>query len=382
VTTGQLDPQAHALLEVMQAVGAPAPYTLPVEQAREQMRAALLTRGEPLALHRVEDLRLPDSHGARTLRLYRPRAGVLPIALFLHGGGWTLNDLDTHDRLCRRLAKRSGWLLASLDYRRAPEHRHPAALEDAHLAYTWLLESADRLEGDASLTALVGESSGATTATALTLLLRDTGAPQPAFQVLAYPPTDVPGRWPSHEERGTGYTLDHPQVQWFIGNYQPLDHDPADPYRDPYLFPLGAPSLAGLPPALVMTAEFDPLRDEGVAYAQRLAAAGVAVEHLHAADQPHGFLLLDRAIDRAGELIDLLADALAARGVSAKASQELGEAGIDVLCIIKNGGANILPTILQCLPSRARGPEAFKEALIGALGLDGVDLVTKIMRCF
>ncbi|MGH2854699.1 MAG: alpha/beta hydrolase [Solirubrobacteraceae bacterium] len=308
----QLDPQAQALLEVMRAVGAPALHTLPVEQAREQLRAALLTRGEPLALHRVEDLRLPASHGARPLRLYRPRPGVLPIALFLHGGGWTLNDIDTHDRLCRRVAQRSGWLLASLDYRRAPEHRHPAALEDARLAYDWLLEHAASLEGDASLTALVGESSGASTAAALTLLLRDTGAPAPAFQVLAYPPVDVPGRWPSHEERGTGYTLDRPLLRWFLEQYLPPGHDPADPYRDRYLFPLAA-DLQGLPSALVMTAEFDPLRDEGVAYAERLAGAGVSVEHLHAEDQLHGFLLHDRAIDRAGELIDHLADALAAR---------------------------------------------------------------------
>jgi acetyl esterase len=312
--TAQLDPQAQALLEVIQAVGAPAFHTLSVEQARVQSRAALLTRAEPRALHSVEDLLLPTSHGARPVRLYRARPGVLPIALFLHGGGWTLNDLDTHDRLCRRIASRSGWLLASLDYRRAPEHRHPAALEDARMAYGWLLENATRVEGDASLTALVGESSGAATVAALTLLLRDTGAPQPAFQVLAYPLTDVPGRWPSYEERSTGYTLDRPLVQWFVEQYRPATFDPADPYRDPYLFPLGAPDLAGLPPALVMTAEFDPLRDEGIAYAQRLAAAGVAVEHLHAADQLHGFLLLDRAIDRAGTLIDHLADALAARG--------------------------------------------------------------------
>jgi acetyl esterase len=309
----QLDPQAQTLLDVMRAVDAPAPYTLPVEQAREQMRAALLTRGEPLELHRVEDLRLPASHGARPLRLYRPSPGVLPIALFLHGGGWTLNDLDTHDRLCRRIARRSGWLLASLHYRRAPEHRHPAALDDARLAYTWLLEHAARLEGDASLTALVGESSGANTAAALTLQLRDAGAQQPAFQVLAYPVMDVPGRWPSHEERGSGYTLDRPLLLWFLEQNLPPDHDPADPYRDPYLFPLAAPDLGGLPPALVMTAEFDPLRDEGIAYAERLTAAGVSVEHLHAEDQMHGFLLLDRVIDRAGELIDHLADALAAR---------------------------------------------------------------------
>jgi acetyl esterase len=311
--TKQLDPQAQALLDVMQAVGAPALHTLPVEQAREQMRAALLTRGQPLALHQVEDVRLPTPHGALPLRLYRPRPGLLPVALFLHGGGWTLNDIDTHDHLCRRIAQRSGWLVASLDYRRAPEHKHPAALEDARLAYGWLLENAARLEGDPALIALVGESSGATTAAALALLLRDTGAPAPAFQILAYPPTDVPGRWPSYEERGAGYVLDRPLVHWFFAHNLPPDFDPADPYRDPYLFPLGAPDLGGLAPALVMTAEFDPLRDEGIAYAERLAAAGVPVERLHAEDQMHGFLMVDRAIDRAGELIDRLADALAAR---------------------------------------------------------------------
>ncbi len=310
----QLDPEAQDLLDVMRAIGAPALYTLPVEQAREQMRAALLRRGEPRALHHVEDARLPTPHGTLPLRLYRPAPGVLPIALFIHGGGWTLNDIDTHDALCRRIAKRSGWLLASLDYRRAPEHRHPAALQDAHLAYEWLLENATRLEGDSALMALVGESSGASTATALALLLRDTGAPPPAFQVLAYPLLDVPGRWPSHRERGSGYTLDSPLLQWFVEQNLPLDFDPADPYRDPYLFPLGAPDLQGLAPALVMTAEFDPLRDEGIAYAERLAAAGVPVERLHADDQMHGFLMVDRAIARAGALIDRLADALAARG--------------------------------------------------------------------
>ena len=307
--TKQLDPQAQALLEVMSAVGAPPLHTLTVEQAREQMRAALVTRGEPLALQHTEDLLLPAPHGVLPLRLYRPRAGVLPVALFLHGGGWTVNDIDTHDRLCRRIAARSGWLLASLDYRRSPEHRYPAAIEDARLAYEWLLENAARIEGDAQLSAVVGESSGATIAAALTLLQRDTGAALPAFQILAYPVTDVPGRWPSHAQRGSGYTLDGPLVRWFLEQYLPPAHDP----EDPYLFPLAATDLAGLPPALVMTAEFDPLRDEGIAYAERLAAAGVPVEHLHAEDQMHGFLVVDRAITRAGELIDQLADALAAR---------------------------------------------------------------------
>jgi acetyl esterase len=310
--TAQLDPHAQVLLDVMQAVGAPPLYTLSPAQAREQMRKALITKGEPLPIDHVEDLSLPAPHGPLALRLYRPRDGTLPVALFLHGGGWTVNDLDTHDRLCRRIAQRSGWLLASLDYRRAPEHRHPAAVEDAHLAYLWLLEHATRLGADPDLIALVGESSGATIAATVALLLRDAGAPQPAFQILAYPAVDAPGRWPSHTERGTGYTLDTPLVHWYLNNYLPPGQNLQDPL-DPQLFPLAATDLAGLPPTLVMTAEFDPLRDEGVAYAQRLAAAGVPVEHLHAEDQMHGFLLLDRAVPRAGELIDRLADALAAR---------------------------------------------------------------------
>jgi acetyl esterase len=312
--TAQLDPEALTLLEVMRASGSPQPYTLPVAQAREQLRAALLTRGAPLALHEVRDVSLPTPHGGLPLRIYRPGPGVLPVALFIHGGGWTLNDLDTHDRLARRIAKRSGWLLAALDYRRAPEHRHPAPLEDAHLAYRWLLDNAERLQADPEHRAVLGESSGATTAAALTLLLRDLGAPAPSLQVLAYPLTDVPGRWPSHRERGEGYTLDRRFVEWFMEQYlAPAyegPHTAGEP--DPYLLPLTATDLSALPPALVMTAEFDPLRDEGIAYAERLAAAGVAVEHVHAEDQMHGFLLLDRAIARAGELIDRLADGLAA----------------------------------------------------------------------
>jgi acetyl esterase len=305
--TAQLDPEAEVLLEVMRAAGTAQPYRLPVEEAREQMRAALVTKGEPIALCRVENGLLPTPHGGLSMRLYRPAEGVLPIALFLHGGGWTLNDLDTHDRLCRRIAGRSKWLVASLDYRRAPEHKHPAALEDAHIAYRWLLDNADRIEGDRSRLALVGESSGGTTAACLTLLLRDLGAPMPVLQILAYPLTDRYGRWPSYQERGTGYMLDQAFLRWCLGNYIPTGRD----LDDPYLFPLAAPDLSGLAPALVITAEFDPLRDEGIAYAQRLETAGVVVEHLHAGDQMHGFLLTDRAIARAGALIDRLADGLA-----------------------------------------------------------------------
>ncbi len=305
--TPQLDPDAQAILDIISATGSAPLHTLEVEEARERMRAALVTRGEPLALASVEDVSLPTLAGALRLRLYRPTGGRLPVALFLHGGGWTLNDLDTHDHLCRLLAKRSGWLLASLDYRRAPEHKHPSALEDAHLAYRWLLDNSERIDCDASCRAVVGESSGGAMAASLTLLMRDIGAPMPTYQIMAYPITDCHERWPSFAERGSGYILDRDQLKWFFGNYLSATQDLADQY----LFPSSTRDLSGLPPTLVMTAEFDPLRDEGIAYAKKLAEAGVAVEHKHAEDQMHGFLLHSMVIARAGKLIDHAADALA-----------------------------------------------------------------------
>lgn len=304
--TGQLDSQAQDLLDVIAAAGLAPIHTLPVADARERMRAALIGAVESPTLVSVEDTSLASPGGSLRLRLYRPCDGLLPVALFFHGGGWTLNDLDTHDALCRRLAARSGWLFASLDYRRAPEHRHPAALEDAYVAYRWILDNAERLGCDPACRAVVGESSGAAMAASLTLLLRDGGAPMPTYQVLAYPLMDIAEHWPSRREHGGGYTLDIEQIRWFLANYVPPGHDPTDPY----LFPITGKDMSGLPPALVMTAEFDPLRDEGIAYARKLAQAGVAVEHLHAEDQMHGFLLLSRAVDGAGRLVDRVADAL------------------------------------------------------------------------
>jgi acetyl esterase len=312
--TSRLDPEAQSLLDVMAAMDAAPIHTLTVEEARLRMSAAFATRGQPLAMAGVEDLRIPTARGELPLRLYRPKEGKLPVGLFFHGGGWTINDLDTHDELCRRIARNSGWLIASLDYRRAPEHKHPAALEDAYAAYRWLLDNAARIGCDPSVRAVLGESSGATTAAALTLLLRDQGAPMPTYQAIAYPVMDVPDSWPSHAERGSGYTLDRDQIKWFASHYLTPGYD----CSDPYLFPLHAPDLSGLPPALVMTAEFDPLRDEGIAFARKLVDAGVAVEHVHASDQMHGFLLLGKAVSGAGELIDRLSAALASHAAQAR----------------------------------------------------------------
>ena len=301
-----LDPHAQTLLDVINASGVPSLHTLTVDDARRRMRAALVTKQQVATLVNVKDCTLPTPAGPLRLRMYVPGTGQLPIALFLHGGGWVLNDLDTHDHLCRRIAKRSGTLIVALDYRRAPEHKHPAALEDAHTAYTWLVDHAKTIGGDAKAVAVVGESSGATMAASLTLRLREAGARMPTYQILAYPLTDVVGRWPSHRERGQGYILNRDELDWFVEQYVPHGHDSTD--QD--LYPLAARDLAGLPPALVMTAEFDPLRDEGIAYADRLANAGVAVTHTHAHDQMHGFLLHSRVIPRAGELVNDIADAL------------------------------------------------------------------------
>jgi acetyl esterase/lipase len=305
--TQELDSDAEAILAAMAASGTPHLSTLSVDAARDRVRAALVTKGIPLALRSVEDTSVPTPSGALRIRLYRPSHRRLPVALFLHGGGWTVNDVDTHDELCRRLARRSGWLLASLDYRRAPEHKHPAALEDAHFAYRWLLDNAESIGCEPSSPALIGESSGGTIAANLAMLLRDLGAPMPIHQLLAYPAADRFDHGASYRERGTGYLLDRALMEWYLGHFLPPDL-PADA---PYVFPLGAADLSGLPPAFVLTAEFDPLRDEGIALARRLAEAGVAVEHVHAEDQMHGFLLLARVVPRASALIDQVGDALA-----------------------------------------------------------------------
>jgi acetyl esterase len=320
--THKLDPDAQALLDVMRAVGTPQPYTLPIEQARENVRVALIGRGDSIPLHSVQDISLPAPNDPLAMRLFRPADGVLPVALFLHGGGWSLNDLDTHDRLCRLIARRSGCLVASLDYRRAPEHRHPAALEDAHLAYRWLADNAERIEANPSGVALVGESSGATTAACLTLLLRDLGAPMPFYQILAYPVAGMFSAWPSYRERESGYILDLQFARWSLQNYLPPGQDP----EDPYILPLAATDLSGVAPTLIMTAEFDPLRDEGIALARRLASAEVDVEHIHVEDQMHGFLLVDRAVAKAGALIDLLADSLSAHASALRAKSDSGQA--------------------------------------------------------
>jgi acetyl esterase len=303
----QLDPNAQALLTAAAANGLPPVYRIPIEEARERMHRGF-TAGEPESIALVLDLAVPREGGDLGLRLYHPEPGtVLPLVVYFHGGGWVVNDVDTHDRICSILAKAARVTVLSVDFGRSPENRYPVAIHDGVDALAWAHDHAAELEADPSRIALAGDSAGATVS--IGVALSDTGID--LRHLLAfYPVTDyLEPETDSYRERATGYSLDRDFMEWAFKHYLPVDWD----RDDPLLFPLRASDdrLAALPSTLVMTAEFDPLRDEGVAFAERLRGAGVAVEHVHADDQMHGFIMQTRAIPRAAELVARAADSLA-----------------------------------------------------------------------
>ncbi|MEE4417992.1 alpha/beta hydrolase [Streptomyces bugieae] len=241
----------------------------------------------PVAVARVRD---QDADGV-PVRVYHGSAHEsAPVVLFCHGGGFVLCDLDSHDGFCRAIADATGAVVVSVDYRRAPEHPFPAAPEDAYTALLW---AATTFPG--RRIAVAGDSAGANLATVLTLLSRDRGGPGIAFQALYYPMLDPARSRPSHRANGRGYFLTADHLRWYWDRYLPA---PAD-RTAPYAAPLACTDLSGLPPAYVVTAGFDPLRDEGLAYAEALTAAGVPVEAHHYAGMFHGFLSMAAALPEA-----------------------------------------------------------------------------------
>jgi acetyl esterase len=308
MTQTRLDPQARSLLEAMQASGPPPIFTLPVADARRARRSQLVVDPPRVEIAKVEDDLVPGPLGGIPVRWYRPSPeSGLPVTLYFHGGGWTVDDLDTHDHLCRRLASRSQSVVVSVAYRRGPEHPYPAAVEDAYAATQWVVAVGRERGVDPTRLAVAGDSAGGNLATVLALLYRDRRGPAVRFQALAYPVTDhwQAGR-ASYDQYAEGYTLSREFMKWAFQHYLPDGFDRTDPYA----FPLRAADLGGLPPALLVTAEFDPLRDEGRAYAERLRAAGVTVEHVHLDDQLHGFLLQEATVDRARQAVDHFAAAI------------------------------------------------------------------------
>ena len=300
-----LDPQARALIDLMVEKGVPPTHTLTPAQARAFYRDRRgFTQPEPPAMAEVRALRA----GGVPLRLFRPvmTDQALPVLLYLHGGGWTIGDLDTHDVLCRQLAREAGCAVVSVDYRMGPEHRFPAAVEDCVQAFGWVLSHAVDLKLDPARTAVGGDSAGGNLAAALCLVQREAGQPLPGFQLLIYPATDMRAVAPSHTTNGQGYMLTNDSIAWYRGNYIA---DPAD-WADWRASPLLAARHAGLPPALVLTAGFDPLRDEGLQYANALSAAGVPTQYVCFERQIHGFITMGRVIEEAHTAVGLCGAAL------------------------------------------------------------------------
>jgi acetyl esterase len=300
-----LHPALKPVLEQLEALPGPKLHELPPEQARLAFAALPLPAPE-IALPEVRDLRIPGPAGEIPLRLYRPREGRLPVLVYFHGGGWVIGDLESHDPVCRELAQRSGCAVLAVHYRLAPEHPYPAAVEDCFAATCWVAEHAAELDLAGDRLAVGGDSAGGNLAAVVSLLARDRGGPRLRLQLLVYPVTDADFTRASYAENGRGFFLERPMMDWFWGHYVP---DPAR-RREPECAPLRAVNLVGLPPALVLTAEFDPLRDEGEAYAVRLAAAGVPTEQVRYAGMIHGFYQMGGLLEDARAALERSATAV------------------------------------------------------------------------
>ncbi|MCL4684854.1 alpha/beta hydrolase [Myxococcota bacterium] len=303
-----LDPQARFLLDQLGARGGPSLHEMTPTEARaafELLRVPI--PGE--AVDRIENLHVP-SDGGRTIpvRLYGP-AGSPPPApglVYFHGGGWVIGSPDTHENLCKALANRSGARVVSVDYRLAPEHPWPAAPEDGYAVACHLAEHGSEFGIDATRVAIAGDSAGGNLAAVVALMARDRAGPTLRHQALLYPVVDHDFDRPSYRENGDGYFLTRDDMRWFWDQYV------ADPAlrSDGYVAPLHAEDLAGLPPATVITAEYDPLRDEGEAYAERLRLAGVPTTCTRYDGQIHGVASLLDLIDAGKRAVDQIGAAL------------------------------------------------------------------------
>lgn len=310
-----LDRFAGAVLELIRQSGRPPYETLSPDEARafyRQARDVLAPPPPPVA--EVRDLSIPTPAG-HTLpaRLYRPGPPPpepLPLLIYFHGGGWVIGDLETHDVVCREIANRAGLGVLAVDYRLAPEHKFPAAIEDAFAATLWAHRTAADQGFDPARIAVGGDSAGGNLAAVVTLLARAQGGPPLAAQVLIYPATDLGMGHPSHQRWAEGYLLTRPTMEWFRAHYL---SDPAREVADWRVSPLRAGDFRNLPPAFVLTAEYDPLVDEGEDYAERLAAAGVAVETHRMPGMIHGFLTMGKVIPAADEALGRIAAYLRSR---------------------------------------------------------------------
>ncbi|MFC6838111.1 alpha/beta hydrolase [Halomarina ordinaria] len=294
-------PEIQAFID--QSADAPAFHEMPMEDVRATTNTVFAVEN-PTEVGEVVDRTVPGEADDVPIRIYLPTGdGPFGVTVFFHGGGFVSGGLDSHDELCRELANAAGVAVVAVDYRLAPEHPFPAAVVDAYAATEWVAENADSFGGDASRLAVAGDSAGGNLAAVVAQMARDRGGPDIAYQALLYPTVSHTQDWPSVEENGEGYFIGAADLVWFDDQYYEHDVDRMNVYASPLL----APDFEGLPPATVVTGGFDPLRDEGVAYAERLEAAGVDVTHHHYDDVIHAFVQMAVApfgFERSGEAFD------------------------------------------------------------------------------
>jgi acetyl esterase len=304
-----LHPQARALLHLIEEKGVPAVDTLTPAQARAYyLERRTFTQPDPPEVGSVRTLEARGPAGPIPLRCYRPAGAstdaTLPVLVYFHGGGWVIGDLDTHDVLCRQLANEAGCAVVSVDYRLAPEHPYPAAADDAMAATRWVHANAATLKVDPRRIAVGGDSAGGNLAAVVALQARDAGDLPLAFQLLVYPATDQRRGWPSHTSNGEGYLLTRDSIRYYHDHYLPGDGSRDLEWR---ASPLLHADHGRLPPALVLTAGYDPLRDEGLQYAHKLSAAGTRATLVCFERQVHGFILMGRVLDEANDAVQLCA---------------------------------------------------------------------------
>ncbi|WP_198938060.1 alpha/beta hydrolase [Alkanindiges hydrocarboniclasticus] len=312
------DPQMQAILDQLSRFNAPSLEKLSAENARnnptlknavEEMAAEsavirsknLVMPSMPEPVARIEHILIPTDYGEVLASVFTPEGdGPFPVIIYFHGGGWVIANLDVYEPSCRRLCNAADSIVVSVAYRQAPEHKFPAAVDDAYAALQWVLENASSLNGDPLRVAVAGESAGGNLATVSCLRAKDEGGLMPVAQLLVYPVTDSQMNSPSYTEQANAKPLNAAMMQWFWGHY--LNHMSEGEHA--YASPLRAPDLTGLPPTTVVTAELDPLRDEGEAYAQRLADAGVQVSTRRYEGVTHEFFGLAGAVGKAKDAVD------------------------------------------------------------------------------
>jgi acetyl esterase len=311
MATDTLDPDAQRVCELIVAVGRPPFETLtPAEARAAYLGSRQILQPDPEPVAEVKELRAPGPAGPVPLRLYRGQDASSdkpqPALVFFHGGGWVIGDLESHDQACRALANATPCIVVAVDYRLAPEHKFPAAVDDAIAATGWIAGNAAALGIDPARIAVGGDSAGGNLAAVVSLDARDRGGPPLAFQLLIYPCADMALDHPSHLRHAHQLPLTRATMQWFVRHYLRGAEDEGD-WR---ASPLRARDFGRLPPALVVTAGFDPLCDEGGAYAQALSRAGVPVAHERFGGQIHGFLSMGRMIADSARLVGLAAAAM------------------------------------------------------------------------